>query len=189
MDTFCNWRIKISTKTYRWLLALIVALFALSLMMLNHPVQASAASLTNEVENSCLACHGDLYYLHDTGRYCCVTVHKDRCVDCHEGDAAAMKMEESHIGLIAHPQENNGAKCLECHTVEDTQVRLREFTSTGGFDTVIEASAYSPSAPAVLGFPSRPEVNPLRENLPWVAGGLVLFSLWLLLVLFSPLKP
>ncbi|MEW6402968.1 MAG: hypothetical protein AB1649_14300 [Chloroflexota bacterium] len=178
------------TKTYRWMLALTVTLFALSLVMLSSPVQVSAAPVTNNTtENSCLACHEDLYYLHDTGRYCCVTVHKDRCVDCHEGDVTVMKKEESHVGLVAHPQENNGAKCLECHTAQDTQVRLREFAATGGFDTVIKASVYMPAVPVESGFPSVAEVNPLRENLPWVAGGLVLFALWLVLVFFSPLKP
>jgi len=32
-------------------------------------------------------------------------------------------------------------------------------------------------------------MNRIAKNLPWAAGGVVLFGLWLALVLASPLKP
>jgi len=118
--------------------------------------------------------------------YCMTPVHKDRCTDCHEGNSTSMKVEESHLGMLAHPQENDGAKCLECHTAQDAQTRLTTFESKGGFDAVIKAEAYTPSVEAESGFPE--VANPMIEW-KWAAGASILFGMWLLLVLFSPLKP
>ena len=177
------------TKSTRWIFALTAALFVVLFAILSLPDQASAAQVTASTDNSCLTCHEDLYYLHDSGKWYCITVHKDRCVGCHEGNAAVMKKEEAHLGLIAHPQKDNGAKCQECHTPQDTGTRLAKFASVGGFDTVMEASVYTPSVEVAAGFPEIPEANPLIENWPSLAGAFVLFGLWLALVLVSPLKP
>ena len=177
------------TKTNRWILALTVILFVVLFTMLSLPVQAFAAHGADTTTNSCLTCHEDLYYLYDTGKLYCLTDHTDRCINCHEGNAAVMKKEESHVGLIAHPQENNGAKCMECHTAQVAQARLAKFASEGGFDTVRKADAYTPSAEVAAGFPDVSEANPHVENWQFVVGAFVLFGFWLMLVLFSPMKP
>jgi hypothetical protein len=177
------------TKRFHWIFVLTTALLIVLFAMLSLPARASAEKTTDAVENSCLSCHEDLYYLHDTGKHCCITEHKDRCVNCHEGNATAIKKEESHLGLIDHPQENNGEKCLECHTPEVVQTRLAEMASTVGFDTVIKSDPYEPNVPVVSGFTGSTEDDPLRENMIWAAGSIVLFGLWLLLVLTSPTKP
>jgi hypothetical protein len=75
---------------------------------------------------------------------------------------------------------------LECHTAQDAQTRLTTFESKGGFDTVIKAEAYTPSVEAESGFP---EVARPMIEWKWAVGASLLFGLWLLLVLFSPLKP
>jgi hypothetical protein len=173
------------TKTNRWILALTVILFVVLFTMLSLPVQAFAVQTTD----SCLTCHEDMYYLNDTGKLYCLTDHTDRCINCHEGNAAVMKKEESHVGLIARPQENNGAKYMECHTAQVAQARLAKFASVGGFDTVIKADAYTPSAEVAAGFPDVSEANPLVENWQFVVGAFVLFGFWWMLVLFSPMKP
>jgi len=178
-----------STITSRLIFVFLAPLFLVAFTILSLSDQESAAPVLEANSNSCLSCHEDLYYLHDMGKYYCITEHKDRCAGCHEGNAAALKKEESHMGLIAHPQDNNGAKCQECHMPQDAGARLAEFASIGGFGTVIKANAYIPSDRFTSGYPKVPEANPLQENLPWVAGALVLFSLWLLLVHFSPLEP
>jgi hypothetical protein len=178
-----------STKVFHWIFELTAVLFVIALAMLSLPSQASAEKMTDGVDNFCLTCHEDLYYLHDTGKYCCVTEHKDRCINCHEGNAKTMKVEGAHVGLVAHPQENNGEKCLECHTPEVVQTRLTEMASTVGFDTVIKANTYTHSVQIAAGFPDVTEANPLQENLRWAAGAVVLSGLWLLLILFSPTKP
>jgi hypothetical protein len=172
-------------KVTRWFFVLTFILFVG--MLLTLPAQASAAQSVGASDNSCLTCHEDLYYLHDMGCWYCMTpVHKDRCTDCHEGNPTSMKVEESHLGMLPHPQENNGAKCLECHEQADLQNRLTSFDTNGGFDEVIYAEAYTPSSKANSGFPEAAE--PMIEW-KWAIGASVLFGLWLLLVLFSPLKP
>lgn len=173
-------------KRSLWIFLLLAVLFVAALAV--HPAQVSAAQITETVTNSCLTCHEDLYYLHDTGKWYCIAEHKDRCVDCHAGDPATLNKDTSHLGLIAHPQQNNGEKCLECHP-QDSQERLVTFAQLGGYKTMPEAKAYTPSIAAKAGFPQVIEVNPLSAKLPWVIGGCLAFGLWLALVLFSPLKP
>jgi hypothetical protein len=97
-----------------------------------------------------------------------------------------MKVEESHLGMLAHPQENNGAKCLECHEQADLQNRLTTFNANNEFDEVIHVEAYTPSVEAESGFPEIAE--PMIEW-KWAVGASILFGLWLVLVLLSPLKP
>jgi len=167
---------------------IITLLFVAFLAMRNVPLPVSAAQETAPVSNSCLSCHEDLYYLHDLGKFYCITTHADRCAGCHEGNANAIKTETAHAGLINHPQANNGTRCQECHAPRVAQTRLFKFASVGGFDSVIQANAYTPFGEASGNFPDVPETNPLLENLAWLAGALVLFGLWLMLVLFSPQK-
>jgi hypothetical protein len=178
-----------STRNYRLILELIPILLVTALAVLSLPSQASAEKPTDAVENSCLSCHEELYYLHDSGKHCCITEHAARCVDCHEGNKTVMNREESHQGLLAHPQENHGEKCLECHTPELAQTRLAEMASTVGFDTVIKADEYKPVVSPASGFTGSTTVDPLREKIIWVAGSIVVFGLWLVLVLTSPTKP
>lgn len=174
-------------KRSLWIFLLLAALFTAALAI--RPVQVSAAQTTVEpAANSCLTCHEDLYYLHDTGKWYCITEHKDRCVNCHEGDPATLNKDASHLGLIAHPQQNNGEKCLQCHP-QDSQERLATFAQLGGYKTMPETQVYTPSIAAKAGFPQVTEANPLSEKLPWVIGGVFFFGFWLILVLFSPLKP
>ncbi|MDO9301495.1 MAG: hypothetical protein Q7T89_08925 [Anaerolineales bacterium] len=171
-------------KVTRWFFVLTFILFVG--MLLTLPAQASAAQSVGASDNSCLTCHEDLYYLHDTGKLYCLANHTDRCVGCHEGNATVMNKVESHLGLLAHPQENNGAKCQECHTPQDAQVRMTNFEANNGFAKVIKAEAYTLSVEAESGFP---DVAEAMIEWKWAAGASVLFGLWLLLVLFSPLKP
>lgn len=179
------------TRTNSLIFAGLAIFIVMGLAMLSMPDDASAApAMTNPTANSCLSCHEDLYYLHDTGCWYCMTdAHRDRCADCHEGNSGVMNKEESHLGLIVHPQENDGAKCRECHT-DDAQVRVDAFASAnGGFATVIKAEPYVPSEEAAGGFPSRQEESTLVKNWGWAAGAIVLFGFWLALVLLSPQRP
>jgi hypothetical protein len=175
-------------KTNRWIFVFLAALYILLLAIVWVPDNASAAPSVSTASNTCLTCHEDLYYNHDTGCWYCITAHKGRCAGCHEGNPTAVKAEEAHLGMILHPQENNGEKCLDCHTADDAQMRLVDFKATVGFDTVLRPEAYTPSETTVLGFPEIAEPSPLK-NWPWLAGGIVLFGFWLVLVLMSPQKP
>jgi hypothetical protein len=173
-------------KLNRWIFVVLAILFVATLVL--RPAPASAAQTVTPPTNSCLTCHEDLYYLHDMGKWYCITEHKDRCVNCHEGDATAMNKDESHQGLIIHPQQNNGDKCQQCHP-QDSAARLAKFASLGGYKTVQETEPYVPPSTEATAFPESPSINQFAENWPWVVGGCLAFGLWLLLVLFSPLKP
>jgi cytochrome c553 len=177
-----------STITKRWIFVLSAFLFVMLLAIVSVPVSVSAAQEAGAISNSCFTCHEDLYYLHDTGKYYCITEHKDRCINCHEGNANVLNKDESHFGLLAHPQKNDGAKCQQCHAA-DAQERLATFASLGGYKTVIEVETYVPSTDVKSGFPEGPEENQLVENWPWLAGSIALFGLWLALVFLSPQKP
>ena len=177
-----------STKTIRRMIVVFAVLLVITLAVLSLPVNASAAPKWDTRSNSCLTCHEDLYYLHDTGKYYCITEHKDRCVNCHEGNATVMNKDQAHVGLTAHPQENEGAKCQECHAGE-TQIRLDTFAVLGGYSTVVKADAYVPSTTVEGGFPDTPEENPIAKTWPFWVGGILIFGLWLALVLTSPVKP
>ena len=177
------------TKATRWIFIGMAVLLGVIFSMTSPSLRVSADDGVEPVSNSCLSCHTDLYYLYDSGKLYCLTEHTDRCVNCHEGNQAVMKKEASHFGLVAHPQENGGEKCLECHTDRETQDRLIKFSSEGGFDAVIRANPYTPIPDATVEFPEKAEVSPLVENWPWLVGALTLFGFWLILVLISPLKP
>ncbi|MCB0103362.1 MAG: hypothetical protein H6635_00855 [Anaerolineales bacterium] len=141
-------------------------------------------SAPQQADNSCLTCHEDLYYLHDTGCwYCMSDAHKDRCTDCHEGNSASYTEKEAHLDMLIHPQQNDGAKCLECHTPEEAQVRMAKFESVQAFDTVISAKAYTPSQPAKLGLVETENTNPFKANFGWLTFGIFGFGIWLALVL------
>lgn len=170
------------------LLASIVALLVALMVMLSTPVVASAAPMIDATNNSCLTCHEDLYYLHDTGKWYCITEHKDHCADCHEGNASTLNKGESHQGLIAHPQKNNGEKCQQCHS-QDSQAHLAKFASLGGSKTIIETESYIPSRLVTTGLPKVSEPDRLAETRLWLVGGVFAFALWLVLVLISPMKP
>jgi len=174
------------TKTNRWMFLLTVSLLVVLAAIFSLPVQASAQT-AGASDNSCLTCHEDLYYLHDSGcSYCMTPAHRDRCVDCHESNPTTMKVELSHLGMLPHPQENGGMKCLECHKQEDLAGVLNTFDANGGFDVVIRAESHAPAVVAESGFP---EVAEPMIEWKWAVGASILFGLWLLLVLFSPLKP
>ncbi len=175
------------SKNYRWIVVSIAAFVTLVFWGMASPMDAHAAGqVTVTTDNSCLSCHENLYYLHDTGCWYCMTdAHKDRCVDCHEGNPSAVKEEVAHIGLLAHPQENKGTKCLECHPPEEAQILMAKFESNQGFDTVIHAEPYIPSEPVVTGFPDVAEPNPIRENLGFLVFAFLMFGVWLALALKS----
>jgi hypothetical protein len=177
------------TKINHWVFALTMAILVVLFVMLSLPVQAFAAQAADSSANSCLACHADLYYLHDSGKLYCLTAHTDHCSGCHEGNPTVMKKEESHLGLLTHPQQDNGAKCLECHEQQEIQVRMTKFEANGGFDTVIKTNVYVPAVEVAAGFPNVSKASPIIGNWKWLSSAFVLFGLWLILVLFSPLKP
>ena len=178
------------TKTKTWIFVLTAILITVSTLLSSSPDQTVSAKALDANSNSCLTCHDDLYYLYDSGKYYCITEHKDRCVNCHEGNASVMDEDQAHFGLILHPQENDGARCQQCHA-DDAQTKLATFASlSGGYKTVIEPVAYTPKVKEeTSGFPVTTEDKHLTKNLVWLAGAVTIFGIWLALVYFSPKNP
>lgn len=172
-------------KPQNWIYAILATLLVAAWIV--QPAQGSAQP-NGTVSNSCLTCHEDLYYLHDTGKWYCLAEHQDRCTNCHEGDSTVLEKEASHLGLIAHPQQNNGEKCQQCHP-QDATARLNKFASLGGLTTLKEVAPYIPAQPVALGSPQAKETNEILTGLPWAIAGAVLFVFWLALMLFSPTRP
>jgi hypothetical protein len=144
---------------------------------------AYAADVAPPEKESCVACHEDYYYLHDTGKWFCLCTEKMRCTCCHGGDPAAEQAAIAHKDMVLYPALKDGAICQECHT-QDFQSRLAQFASVAGMSqfqprefiyTPVEPAAESTVFQSIFLFPSR-----LRE--PWRLVGI---SLTLLLLLGS----
>jgi len=97
---------------------------------------------------TCIKCHEDLYFLHDTGNWFCIRESPMQCVDCHGDDLYAIKQEEAHAARKAHPIVNeNVSKCQECHP-EECEERVAKFDKIAGISDVLVAFPYQPT-PAI----------------------------------------
>jgi len=93
---------------------------------------------------SCIKCHEDLYFLHDTGNWFCIRESPMRCVDCHGGDPSTIKKEDAHTNRKAHPIINEDvSKCQECHPAECAE-RAAKFDRVAGISDVLVAVPYLP---------------------------------------------
>ena len=146
-------------------------------------VHATPAKDPGDVSDSCLTCHEQLYYLHDSGDWYCIAEHQNRCTNSHEGDQTDATEAGAHLGMLAHPQADDGAKCRECHEQEFAEAYLVTFASISGFEEIIVPDPYTPHAEMQIGFVQNEETQP--TNLPWLAFGFLFFGLWLFLVLRS----
>jgi len=94
---------------------------------------------------SCIKCHENLYFLHDTGNWFCLKESPMTCVDCHGGDSTTMTKELAHANRAAHPVINDDvSKCQQCHP-EQCAERVEIFDQTAGISNVLVAAPYTPS--------------------------------------------
>lgn len=78
------------------MLVLPVLITALIFIPLSTPTVVSAdAPAPTPVQGNCIACHEDLYFLHDTGKWYCLKESPMSCVDCHGGDPSATTREDA----------------------------------------------------------------------------------------------
>lgn len=108
-------------KTFTFSFMSITLGFAVLLLSLSMATSAYAQYPTPEVDNgTCITCHEDLYFNHDTGNWFCLRESPMRCVDCHGGDPTATTQESAHYDRSAHPIVNEDiSKCQECHVEVD----------------------------------------------------------------------
>jgi len=84
------------------------------------------------VEPACNSCHDSLYYNYDLGKAYCVGAARTRCVDCHDGDAAALDKTSAHAGMDAHPlRAGDDSRCLSCHQ-QETHAYVDKFEAIAG---------------------------------------------------------
>jgi len=118
---------------------------ALLVMLGSEPPLAHAQEATLIADlGTCIKCHENLYFLHDTGNWFCIRESPMRCVDCHGGDPSSLKQEEAHAGREAHPVINEDvSKCQECHPAECDE-RVAKFDQVAGISKVLIAVSYQP---------------------------------------------
>jgi hypothetical protein len=93
---------------------------------------------------TCIKCHENLYFLHDTGKWFCIRESPMRCVDCHGGDPSSLKQEVAHASREAHSIVNEDVStCQECHPAECAE-RVRKFDQVAGISNVLVAVPYQP---------------------------------------------
>lgn len=108
------------------------------------PAQPQPAS-TSGVENGCIHCHENLYFLHDTGKWFCLRESPMTCTDCHGGNPNAITKELAHANRASHPVINEDvSKCQECHS-EKCDERVNMFAQSAGINTVLVAAPYTPA--------------------------------------------
>lgn len=94
--------------------------------------QAFAQGQIPPEDSSCINCHEEQYYLHDTGNWYCLNETKVGCTECHRGHPDMVVKECAHAGLVANPLANDGAICQNCHP-DDYQARVQTYASITGF--------------------------------------------------------
>lgn len=135
-------------------------------------------------DSSCLACHENLYYLHDTGKWFCLNQPDMHCVYCHGGDDTTLDQAAAHLNRAAHPiVGDDTATCQTCHT-DSCAEHVRLFDRLAGINHNIRVA--SPFEPVTTIAEAPPAVAPeaAPSALPWLLAGLALIAvgaggLWL----------
>ena len=111
------------------------------------PVMASA---TPPPPEGCVACHENLYQLHDTGKWFCLCAQEMSCSCCHGGDPQATTAEAAHAGMVAIPLDEQPTTCVGCHA-QDSDQRIAAFIARAGVRQFHPTpAATSTSAMAIL---------------------------------------
>jgi hypothetical protein len=112
---------------------------------------ATAQDVTPDDAN-CLACHENLYYLYDTGKWHCLCEATPSCLHCHGGQPGTLDEDQAHAGMLANPLQENAAVCQRCHG-DDSEERVDEFiavaggTVTGGRGRTFPTPGPEPTSP------------------------------------------
>jgi len=150
--------------------ARISALAAVPMIVFSLMVLPAQADSELGGETACVSCHEDLYYLHDTGKWYCVTEAGTRCTDCHDGDPSALQEAAAHTGLVAYPvRDGDTSRCQGCHP-NDYAAHVQEFARIAGIsETIYVSVAYTPAHTASYQ-PARVE-EPESAFRPWLLTG------------------
>ena len=158
------------------LLAILSAGMGLALLTVT---PALAQSETPAPDSKCRTCHENLYYLHDSGQWCCFSERERTCTGCHGGNSDMVDVELAHEGLVANPIVENPAVCQDCHP-DDYPDRIQRFSQAAGIEpTPLRAPTRTPLAPAWTGSTGGGPPSPLLEpqpRAPWQVAALSLLG-------------
>jgi hypothetical protein len=97
----------------------------------SRPALAQAETPTSE--SLCRSCHENLYFLHDSGQWCCFCERERSCTCCHGGNPDSADVGLAHEDLVANPIAENPGICKNCHP-EDSSERIIRFSHAAGID-------------------------------------------------------
>lgn len=127
---------------------------AASIVVLVSTTPAAAQAPTPGPDDSCLACHEELYQLHDIGKAFCLCGAPMNCTCCHGGVKGELDEEAAHLGMVAHPLREDAPPCQSCHP-DDFDARQAIFAARAGVSATpcptmeaIVAAIVPPAAPA-----------------------------------------
>ncbi len=121
----------------------------LSTIAFTQSVQAQTRADPTTVSNdNCIKCHEDLYFLHDTGKWYCVSEAPMSCTGCHGGNGSAIDKEQAHTNRAAHPIINGDvSRCQQCHP-EQCDERVEIFRKEAGIPYILVAAPILPGVQA-----------------------------------------
>ena len=148
-------------------------------LLVSRTIGQAFAKEENPPDNSsCINCHEDQYYLHDTGSWYCLNETKVGCPECHRGHRDMVNKECAHEGLIANPLVNDAAVCQGCHP-DDYQARVQNYASIAGIrPTPHHHLSYTPST-SISQSETSTDSRRLLQALPhggWQVAGLSFFG-------------
>jgi hypothetical protein len=111
--------------------ALSLVLLGVTLALGSPVAHAQTVEPPAEPDAQCVACHQDLYFRYDTGKWHCLCAASPGCIHCHGGQPDTADEAQAHAGMIANPLQNDAAVCQECHC-DDCQERVDEFMALAG---------------------------------------------------------
>lgn len=161
----------------------LLGLIGIVLLLSASVVQAQEATPQTD-DTNCLACHDDLYYLYDTGKWHCLCQASPSCIHCHGGQPEVANADLAHAGMITNPLQEDAAACQRCHP-DEYQQRVDEFmamaggTVTGGRGETFRTPGLEPTS-LPSGFQAYHLPNQLWE--PWRLAGLGLLAVILMVL-------
>ena len=106
-------------------------ILAASIVVLTGTTPAAAQGSGGDGDDSCYACHEQLYRLHDIGKAFCLCGAPMECTCCHGGVAGELEEEAAHAGMVANPLQDEAPPCQECHA-DDAEARRAIFVAHAG---------------------------------------------------------
>jgi hypothetical protein len=147
-------------------------LLGVSMGVMAGAAPVAAQTYVMDKDESCVACHENLYLLHDTGKWYCLHETKAHCTFCHGGVVGALDEATAHMGMIARPVQTAVTVCETCHP-SDYRSRISTFVVRAGVSSI-----QIPPTPVVIPAPVQPEVPVSGLGLePWQRVALALLVL------------